>query len=95
MVQPDGTVIINGGRDRGIASGHEYEVLEAGEPILDPDTGDMIGQQRGKCLGRLRVCEVYNRYSVAKATSGEPQSFQVGQRCRKVEAEMASAAAPE
>jgi curli biogenesis system outer membrane secretion channel CsgG len=82
-VGPGDRVVINGGRSRGLREGDELYVLEAGGPILDPDTGDVLGQARGRLVGRVRVAEVHPRYSVATVTSGRPEAFRVGQLCRR------------
>jgi len=83
QVQPDGTVILNGGKDRGVAVGDEYEILMAGEPIKDPDSGDVIGVKPGKPVGRVRICEVAGGYSVASFISGKASDVQIGYHCRK------------
>jgi curli biogenesis system outer membrane secretion channel CsgG len=82
LVQDGGTVLINGGRDRGVEAGLECDVFEAGEPIHDPDTGDRIGTQPGKLIGRIRITRVRARYSEAHIVSGKPEGFRVGQQCR-------------
>jgi len=48
-----GQVIINGGQERGLRVGAELSVLEAGTPIVDPDTGDTIGQHGGRIIGQI------------------------------------------
>jgi len=82
LVQEDGGVILNGGRDRGVRSGAEFEVLDAGKPILDPATGDTIGQAPGKAVGRLIVHEVKERYATATIVVGRAADFKPGQACR-------------
>ncbi len=86
LVREPRTVVINGGRDRRVRVGAEYDVLEVGEPIVDPDTGDVIGTQPGKFIGRLRVTRVHPRYSEAQIVVGEAGDFKVGQHCRTVPA---------
>ncbi|MBE3068958.1 MAG: hypothetical protein IMZ66_01840 [Planctomycetes bacterium] len=82
QVQADGTVIINGGRDRGVRSGAEYDVVRPGPPILDPATGDVIGTAAGKCVGRVIVHEVHARYATATIVVGRTDDFERGQNCR-------------
>ncbi|KKK72247.1 hypothetical protein LCGC14_2905790, partial [marine sediment metagenome] len=82
LVQPDGTVIINGGKDRKVRPGAEYIVYEVGDPIVDPDTGDTIGTQPGPQRGRLRVIKVHPRYSVAAILTGQRSELRIGQHCR-------------
>jgi len=82
LVQEDGSVVINGGRDRGVRSGAEFEVVDAGRPILDPATGDAIGQSAGRSIGRIIVHEVHERYSTATVVIGRAADFRPGQPCR-------------
>ena len=42
VLNDDGTVLLNGGADRKVAVGGQYDVLETGQAIADPDTGDMV-----------------------------------------------------
>lgn len=79
----NGQVLINGGRNRRLHAGTEYEVLEAGEAIIDPDTDDVIGRHPGKRIGRVRIVEVHSRYSAAAILSGEARQFSPGQACHK------------
>jgi len=82
LVQEDGSVVINGGRNRGVKSGAEFEVLDAGKAILDPATGDAIGQSEGRKVGRLIVHEVKERYATATIVVGRAADFKPGQACR-------------
>jgi len=91
LVQTDGLVIINGGKNRGLEAGWEYEVLQAGQSIHDPDTGDVIGQQPGKTLGRVRIIRVHPTYSVGDVVSGQALDFPVGSRCQRATAQTALA----
>lgn len=82
LVQEDGSVVINGGRDRGVRSGAEFEVVDVGRPILDPATGDAIGQSAGRSIGRIIIHEVRERYSTATVVIGRAADFRPGQPCR-------------
>jgi curli biogenesis system outer membrane secretion channel CsgG len=82
LVQADGSVVINGGRDRSVKSGAQFDVMEDGPPILDPTSGDVIGHSAGKEVGRIVVSEVRDRYSVATIVEGRAADFQAGQPCR-------------
>jgi curli biogenesis system outer membrane secretion channel CsgG len=77
----NGQVLINGGRDRRLSPGMPFEVYEQGTPIIDPETGDLIGRHPGKHVGRVRIAEVHRRYSAATIVRGEPDTFEYGQRC--------------
>jgi curli biogenesis system outer membrane secretion channel CsgG len=83
LVQEDGSVVINGGRDRNVKIGAEFDVLEEGPPILDPATGDVIGYSQGKEVGRLIVTEVRERFAVATIAEGRAADFRIGQGCRR------------
>lgn len=80
MVQTDGSVIVNGGADRFLPAGREYGVSESGEPILDPDSGDIIGRKPGRSIARVRIREVHERFSVADVIDGRTADVRVGQR---------------
>ena len=84
MVDPDGVVILNGGVNRRIVPGWEYEILEAGSPIIDPDTGDLLGRRTPNVIGRLRVVKVSPRFCDAEILEGDPTTFKIGLACRYV-----------
>lgn len=78
----DGDLIyVNGGADRGLAPGEDLVVVEPGSPIIDPATGDVLGNTKERIAGRLRVVEIADRYAVAEILQGD--YFRVGQRCRR------------
>jgi curli biogenesis system outer membrane secretion channel CsgG len=85
LVQDDGMVVVNGGANRSVRAGTCFEVFERGQPIHDPDTGDVIGQQPGKSVGRIEIREVCKLYSVGAIVAGRPADFQIGQHCRREE----------
>ena len=82
-LEADGTIILNGGKDRGIREGQVFDVLAEGTAIVDPETGDTIGHQPGKVLGQVRVCKVEPRYSVGMPESVMQGTWVVGQPCAK------------
>jgi hypothetical protein len=60
------TLIINRGSDHGVAVGLEFAVMaDDGDPIVDPETGDVIGELPTEKL-RVRVFEVQPKYSRAE-----------------------------
>jgi len=63
-------VVINGGRDRDIRVGGEYVVRPAPEVVIDPDSGQVLGHLAGDPLGRVRVTQVMDKYSVAAIVKG-------------------------
>jgi len=81
-VHETGTVVINGGSRRGLRKGMVYQVRARGQPIVDPDTGDVIGSQGGRTVGQVRVSKVRELYCVAQIVSGKREEFQIGQVCR-------------
>jgi len=81
----DNQVIINGGADRKVRPGYLYEVFEPGPAIIDPDSGDCLGYQPGKIIGRIEIIRVHDRYSEAAIVLGKPEQFKAGQYCRFVE----------
>jgi curli biogenesis system outer membrane secretion channel CsgG len=82
-IQEDSAVLINGGRDHAVKVGQEFEVVETGAPILNPDTGDVLTHTAGKLIGRLRVTQVQDHYCVADVISGKLADIKVGQNCRR------------
>jgi len=80
-----GSVIINGGADRRVRPNARYEVLERGQAIMDPDTGDVLGYQPGRVVGVVEVRDVQPLYSVAAIVQGDAKEFRVGQYCRRAQ----------
>lgn len=86
-LEADGSILLNGGTNREIQVGQEYEVLKAGSPIVDPETGDAIGWRKSKVLTLLRVVKVHDRYCVTERIeddSDQPQKIRIGLSCRLV-----------
>ncbi len=73
----NGQVIINGGKDRRMEVGREYVVRPRAQAITDPDTGDILGNATGDIIGRIRVTQVTEKYSIATILFGE--QFEPGQ----------------
>jgi curli biogenesis system outer membrane secretion channel CsgG len=94
MVRPNGAVLINGGENHSICIGQEYDVLDAGEPVVDPRTGDVLGRHSSATVGRVRVYDVQPQYAAATIVSGKAQSFEAGQRCRRAYALATALAGP-
>jgi hypothetical protein len=87
MVQADGaTVVINAGADRGVVIGHEFNVYENAQPITDPETGDVIGHASIARIGRIKVSDVRDRFSLAFITAGQPGDLRAGQLLRRTSA---------
>jgi curli biogenesis system outer membrane secretion channel CsgG len=73
------SLIISGGADRHVTLGSQWSAYEKGEPLIDPKTGDVLGQEPGRYSGRIRVTEVHDKYSTAEILEGE---FTEGQNLR-------------
>jgi curli biogenesis system outer membrane secretion channel CsgG len=70
-VANNGQVIINRGSEFGVAVGQELVMSQAGEVLIDPDTGEMLGSEEGEEIGALRVAKVSEKVSYAEVISGE------------------------
>jgi len=77
-----GHVTINGGANRNVRTGDQFEVLQLGRPVIDPDSGDILGRQASKVLGRIRVRQVHDRYAIADIVDGQADGLHIGQTCR-------------
>jgi curli biogenesis system outer membrane secretion channel CsgG len=73
------SLIISGGEDRHVTLGSQWSAYEKGEPLIDPKTGDVLGKETGKYTGRIRVTEVFDKYSIAEILEGV---FNEGQNLR-------------
>ena len=73
-------LVITGGRDRLLSPGQHFQVMQRGEPVVDPDTGDVIGTREPAVVGVVVVEKVADRFSVARILSG--RGFAVGQSLR-------------
>lgn len=69
-----GQAIINRGSEFGVEVGQELVVAEAGEELIDPDTGEILGQEEGEIVGRLKVARVSEKVSYADVTDGAPDA---------------------
>jgi curli biogenesis system outer membrane secretion channel CsgG len=72
-------LIISGGADRHVTPGSLWSAYEKGEILVDPKTGDVLGQEPGRYSGRIRVTEVLDKYSTAEILEGV---FKEGQNLR-------------
>ena len=80
-VQPDGTVLLNGGQDRGFSRGDKFTVLDEGIAVVDPETGDKLGQQPAQPIATIRITAVHDRYAEAVPVA-PTDKIKVGQPCR-------------
>ena len=71
VVRPNGErLIISGGEDRAMKVGQIYTGYYQGAPILDPETGDLLGHSESHLLGQLRITEVKEKFSYAEILEG-------------------------
>ncbi|RPI61284.1 MAG: hypothetical protein EHM48_05940, partial [Planctomycetaceae bacterium] len=78
-----GQIIVAGGADHAMKVGSQYDVVDAGSAIFDPDSGDVLGRRPGKTLGTIIITEVHDRFSVAQTTAGKAEDFQTGLKLKK------------
>ncbi len=64
-------VIINRGSQFGVEAGQELVMMTQGETLLDPETGEILDQEKGEELGKLKVREVKEKISYCDVTDGE------------------------
>jgi len=69
-VTDKGQAIINRGSEFGVEVGQELVVSEAGEELIDPDTGEILGSEEGEITGRLKVARVSEKVSYADVVDG-------------------------
>ena len=51
----------------GVKMGDKYDVVELGEALVDPDTGQVLGQDE-KTTGSGKIVEVQERFSIMEFT---------------------------
>jgi curli biogenesis system outer membrane secretion channel CsgG len=73
------TIIISGGIDRSMREGAVWTAYELGKELIDPVTGDRLGREPARAVGRAEIVAVRDKYSVARVISG---SFKTGQTLR-------------
>ena len=69
-VAGDGMVIINRGSEHALPVGKEMVMCEEGELLVDPGTGEVLGREKGKELGQLKVERVNEKISYCSVISG-------------------------
>ncbi|WDE98495.1 CsgG/HfaB family protein [Lentisphaera profundi] len=75
------TLILSGGEDRAIQVGNLYSAYFEGSPLIDPETGDILGHSDSQLIGRIQITKVNDKFSYAKIIKG---SFRQGQILRQV-----------
>ena len=63
-------VIINAGNQSGVEVGQVFTVYHAGNPVLDPDTGEKISEGDEVKIGRIKIVRVDRNASYADILEG-------------------------
>ncbi len=66
----DQQIILNGGKNRGLAANQFYRVRGKGRAVTDPVTGDILEVLPGPVLGVLRVTDIRESVSGAEVIQG-------------------------
>ena len=70
-VSGDGEVIINRGSEFGVEAGQELTMGTEGETLVDPSSGEVLGKEKGKDIGKIKITRVDKKVSYATVTTGE------------------------
>lgn len=66
QVAKNGQIIINRGSEFGVEVGQELVMVEQGEELIDPATGEILGVEEGGEIGRLKIVRVSEKVSYAE-----------------------------
>lgn len=75
-----GKVYLNAGSNNGLTIGMELAALARGQELIDPVTGESLGEETTE-IGTLRIVEVQERLSVAQIVEG-CKGLKMGDRVR-------------
>jgi curli biogenesis system outer membrane secretion channel CsgG len=67
-VNPD-SVYVNLGKDSGVVIGQIFDIMEKGEELIDPDSGESLGSEDKK-VGSIKVTEIKDKYCIASIVEG-------------------------
>ncbi len=70
-VSESGQIVINRGSEFGVEVGQELVMVTAGEELVDPDSGELLGTEEGETIGQIKVVKVSEKVSYATVVSGE------------------------
>ncbi len=56
-------VYITGGKARGMQLGANYRGIKHGEPLVDPETGDVLGYEKPIYFGKIKVTKLHPKYA--------------------------------
>lgn len=66
QVAKNGQIIINRGSEFGVEVGQKLVMIEQGEELVDPTTGELLGEEEGEEIGTLKVVRVSEKVSYAE-----------------------------
>ncbi len=70
-VTGDGEVIVNRGSEFGVEVGQELTMGTEGETLIDPSSGEVLGKEKGKVIGKLKIARVDKKVSYGTVTTGD------------------------
>ena len=70
-VTNNGQVIINRGSQYGVEVDQEMVVRTEGELLIDPDTGEVLDEEEGEVVGKLRVAKVKEKVAYCDLLEGD------------------------
>lgn len=70
-VTNEGQVIINRGAEYGAQEGTELVLATEGEVLTDPDSGEILGREEGRVIGKIKIVRVQEKMSYADILEGE------------------------
>jgi hypothetical protein len=65
LIKNDKEVTINRGEGAGVAVGDTFNVFALGKQLIDPDTGEKLGNQEVN-VGKVKITEVDPKFSKAQ-----------------------------
>ncbi len=69
-VTDGGQVIINRGSEFGVETGQALVMATEGQALTDPSTGELLGKEEGKLIGKLKVAKVLDKVSYCDVVEG-------------------------
>lgn len=70
-VSGNGQVLINRGSEFGMEAGQELVMATQGELLTDPDSGEVLGNEEGSVIGKIKVAKVTEKVSYCDVLDGE------------------------
>lgn len=70
-VTNEGQIIINRGSEYGAQEGTELAMATEGEVLTDPESGEILGREEGRVIGKIKIVRVQEKMSYADVLEGE------------------------